>query len=134
MKLLSAALLILATATIMLVDPATAQLHHDCTGQSFTAAEQNTIERNKALKLLVETDPCIVRRALDVLAAIAAPAAGGTTAPEQRSRGIGPRDPTATPDPIENPDLNRLQMASPEAAYDLFQLLKQASSRKSHTQ
>jgi hypothetical protein len=124
-------LLLLTIAILMSADPALAQMRDGSAGPpSFSVSERGIIERNAALKWLVESDPWVVRRAIDAMAAIDAPSAGGAAQPEPRTRGIGPRDPAATIDPLANPDLNRLQLASPEAAYDLFQLLKQAGSGK----
>lgn len=123
--------LLLTIAVLISADPAIAQLRDGSSGPpSFSAAERGIIERNAALKALVESDPLVVRRAIDAVAALDARSADGAATPEPRTRGIGPRDPSVTLDPVANPDLNRLQMASPEAAYDLFQLLKQAGSGK----
>jgi hypothetical protein len=51
--------------------------------------------------------------------------------PAERSHSVNPPSPPAdTSDPGSNRDLDRPQRASPEAANDLFQLLKQAGPKQ----
>lgn len=102
----------------------------------FTIAEEAIIERNEALRSIYETDPALVRRVLD---ALKSPAKSrdkqrnvfGPKVPGGQPPGpIDPSEPGAEFDPATNPDLAILQRGSPEAAHDLFQLLKKASGRK----
>ena len=93
----------------------------------FTFAEEVTIARNDALNELLPLNPWGVRKILDTMAAVKERPAqpktpryrdvfGGDSAPQDSLR----------LDPQKNPDLDILfQRASPEAAYDLFQILKQ---------
>ncbi len=103
----------------------------------FTIAEEAIIDRNEALRSVYETDPALVRRVLDALKS------RGQSRDKQRDAFGGPRVPGAPNparqdpaqsdmqiDPATNPDLAILQRGSPEAAHDLFQLLKKASGRK----
>lgn len=102
----------------------------------FTIAEEAIIERNEALRAVYETDPALVRRVLNALKSrgqskdkqrdVFGPRVPGG----QHSGPSAPSDPGADIDPATNPDLAILQRGSPEAAHDLFQLLKKASGRK----
>ena len=81
----------------------------------FSAADRAVIARNELLARIVDSDPALVRRALDLLDKL----------DEMPTR--GPLEPS------DNPDLDRLSQAppgalnaSPEAVNDLFQLLKKA--------
>ena len=76
----------------------------------FTATEMATIQRNEMLKQVLPADPWLVRQILDDIA-------------RQGREAFAPPDGI---DPFRNPDLR----SSPEAAYDLFQLLKKAASDK----
>jgi hypothetical protein len=102
----------------------------------FTIAEEAIIERNEALRSIYETDPALVRRVLDALKSPAKnkekqrDVFGPRVPGGQRSDPIDPSEPGAEIDPATNPDLAILQRGSPEAAHDLFQLLKKASGRK----
>lgn len=100
----------------------------------FTIAEEAVIERNEALRSVYERDPALVRRALNAMKA------PNRNKGKQRdvfgpgTPGI-PGGPTPVPpgeaiDPGANPDLAIFQRGSPEAAHDLFQLLKKAAGRK----
>jgi hypothetical protein len=121
---------VLALACALLLQPASAA------PRPFTIAEEAIIDRNETLRSLYQTDPAMVRRVLDTLKS------RGQSTDRQRDvfgpsapgdPGSGPRDPSqaeATFDPATNPDLAIFQRASPEAAHDLFQLLKKASGRK----
>ena len=77
---------------------------------AFTAAEMAVVNRNDMMRQVLPADPWLVRRVLDDLA-------------RQGSDAFAPPDGV---DPLRNPDLR----SSPEAAYDLFQLLKKAGSGK----
>jgi hypothetical protein len=90
----------------------------------FSAADRSVIDRNSALKQIVDSDPWLVRRFLDLLAA----QARAMDAPIGRN--AGSLEPAAEPpsDPEHNPDLEALWRASPEASHDLFLLIKQAVS------
>ncbi len=89
----------------------------------FTVAEQAIIHRNAALTLLTKSDPWLVRQVLDAIAQSQArqgdarDAAGQTAASARYER---------PPEPEHNPDLDHLGRSSPEAAHDLFQLIKKA--------
>ena len=101
----------------------------------FTLAEEVVIARNDVLNALQSIDPWGVRMVLDALAA-------AKQLPPDETPGLGDgntRDVFGDPrlrdgdfrlDPAQNPDLKVLfQRASPEAAYDLFQILKRVGSR-----
>lgn len=100
----------------------------------FTIAEEAIIERNDALRSVYETDPGLVRRALDAMKFrsqgkdkqrdVFGPATPGNPG------GEAPILPGDAIDPATNPDLAIFQRGSPEAAHDLFQLLKKAAGRK----
>ena len=89
----------------------------------FTLEEETLIARNEALLELLPLDPQGVRKIVDaVVAAKGKPPAAPV--PQRQ------RDVTAVViDPVRNPDLEVFQRASPEAAYDLFQLLKRVGGR-----
>jgi hypothetical protein len=121
---------VLALACVLLLQPASAA------PRPFTIAEEAIIDRNETLRSLYQTDPALVRRVLDAIKS------RGQSKDRQRdvfgpgapgNAGSDPRDLSqaeATFDPATNPDLAIFQRASPEAAHDLFQLLKKASGRK----
>jgi hypothetical protein len=83
----------------------------------LTPPERAIVARNASLAAL--DDQALVRRALEALGTAAA------SAPRSGLPGdlFGPFDPAA------DPDLAILQRASPEAAHDLFQLIKKASAK-----
>jgi hypothetical protein len=88
----------------------------------FTLEEEIIIARNDALNELFKTDAWSVRKIMDAMAA-----AKQRPSAWERQRDVGdPRtgDGTVQIDPLRNPDLEIFQRSSPEAAYDLFQLLK----------
>ena len=69
-----------------------------------------------------------MRKIVDALNAAQARSAPGEAAPRRdRQRDVG----AVEIDPQRNPDLAYFQRASPEAAYDLFQLLKRVAGGKS---
>mgnify|MGYP003386352978 CR=1 FL=1 len=95
---------------------------------AFSAADQAIITRNASLRASFARDPASVRQALDLMArsrtrAVDLDKPGGLT----RDVPIRRQD-SVDFDASTDPDLGALQRASPEAAHDLFQLLKQASS------
>jgi hypothetical protein len=118
-KLLTAVMLALIAAS----DPAHADLRHGGTPPTFTAAEQTVIDRNAALATLVGSDPWLVRRVLDAIAAADTSPPADANARDGRHTRVEP-----APDPARNPDLDHLGRSSPEAAHDLFQLIKQAGA------
>jgi hypothetical protein len=89
----------------------------------FSPQERTIIERNADLKGVVGRNPRLVRRVLDAIAA--APAQPVGTGPTDRGA-ISPEPPA----PSRNPDLDNLERSSPEAAHDLFLLLKKASQNR----
>jgi hypothetical protein len=97
------------------------------TAPSFTPAETKVIARNELLASIVKEQPLLVRRALDALAvANRQRQIGAPTGPSRDSR--LPKAPDGRPS--RNPDLERMDRASPEALNDLFQLLKQAGAHR----
>jgi hypothetical protein len=108
----------LALALAFTSDPAFAALCHEDASPLFTASEHAIIDRNAALAALVGRDPGLVRCVLDAIAAAGASRSGAGTKQRKYER---------APDPARNPDLDYLGRSSPEAAHDLFQLIKRAS-------
>jgi hypothetical protein len=124
-------LMALAIAIAMIADPAIAQTNSGKRANpAFSQAESEIIHRNATLTLLVNDDPWVVRRFLDALADVEAHKSlmsrdGQINVPTEK--------PPESFDPDENPDVDRMQRASPEAVHDLFQLLKQAAAKKPAT-
>lgn len=88
----------------------------------FTPAEETIIARNDALVRLRTSNPEIVRKVLDALASVK---------PRKR-RDLREAESSTMElpfDPARNPDLVVFARGSPEAAHDLFQLLKQAGTK-----
>ena len=84
---------------------------------AFTAAERATIERNQTLRAALGREPWLVFKALRELRDV------------DRTRDVLlSRDPGADRDfdAERDPDLDQFQRVSPEAAHDLFLLLKKA--------
>jgi hypothetical protein len=79
----------------------------------FDAKDAEVIARNATLRSLKDTDPWLVRRALDAIAKVPPDA--------NAARGPGNRD--------SDPDLDHLR-TSPEALNDLFQVFKAADKRR----
>ncbi len=102
--------LAIAVAALLASAPAVADMRANNATPTFTAAEQEIIDRNASLKNALATDPWVVREFLDALA---------TAEPE-----ASPPAKAGEPDP----DLKRYERASPEAAHDLLQIIKQAGS------
>jgi hypothetical protein len=90
---------------------------------SFSVEEQAVIRRNAALNDLLPRDPALVRKVLDAITS--ANTGGGA-----RSNDGKARKPERPPNPKSNPDLENLGRASPEAAHDLFQLIKKAGQKR----
>jgi hypothetical protein len=89
----------------------------------FNNEEWKVITRNAALSEVVKENPWIVRNLLDALD------------PQRNLNGAEKTEmplehPPDSFDPKENPDVDSLQRASPEAVHDLFQLLKLAAEKK----
>lgn len=76
----------------------------------FTAGEVSLLERNAAVRQVLADNPWLVRRVLDDIA----------------RQGGQPFVPPDSQEEVNNPQ----PRSSPEAAYDLFQLLKQAGADK----
>ena len=94
----------------------------------FTLAEEIIIARNDALNELLAVDPWSVRKIMDAMLA----SKQGAPTKEPAAKAERRRDAGAVViDPQRNPDLEVFQRASPEAAYDLFQLLKRVASGQS---
>lgn len=91
----------------------------------FTLAEETIIARNEALVALLPIDPWGVRRIVDALVAAKQSPPTAPAPPRERQRDVN----AVVIDPVRNPDLEVFQRASPEAAYDLFQLLKRVGGR-----
>jgi hypothetical protein len=107
--------LIAAVLIALLADPAFADLQGAPAGApTFTSEETMTIQRNKTLLEISKTNPWIVRKLLDAV--------------EQSKN--DKKLPAPSNGDGEDPDLDQMQRASPEAAHDLFQLLKQAGEKK----
>jgi ABC-type sugar transport system substrate-binding protein len=88
---------------------------------AFTASEKKIIARNPALRTLLRSDPGLVRRTLDEIAAAkASPGTGG--------RGMPSPDGERRDFLQRNPDLLPLESASPEAVNDLLKRVKAAGS------
>lgn len=102
--------------------PALADLVSSTTPPQFTAEEQTLIRRNAALDELAPSDPWVVRYALDEIAK-----ARSETPPDSSDRAAVRRRYERPPEPERNPDLDQLGRASPEAAHDLFLLIKKAA-------
>lgn len=83
----------------------------------FSTADLDMIARNEILRARVSSEPWLVFRVLREL----------DKAPPERNL-FPSRDPGAPSDfdANKNPDLDRLERAAPEAAHDLFLLLKKA--------
>jgi hypothetical protein len=96
----------------------------------FTLAEESIIARNDLLSALLAVDPVGVRKIVDAL--VASKQRPSTKNKRGRTVDKPPSgDGALVIDPARNPDLIVFQRASPEAAYDLFQLLKQVAGSSS---
>jgi hypothetical protein len=101
---------------VLLTEPVLADLQSVPAGApTFTHEETVIIERNATLSDVSKTNPWIVRKLFDAVE---------QSQPDKTL----PRTPSDSDS--ANPDLDQMQRASPEAAHDLFQLLKQAGQKK----
>jgi hypothetical protein len=93
----------------------------------FTAADEIIIARNEVMRDLRRTHPQDLRRILDALAFVAAKRNDDPDFHRRPARRVPQNNNAERPafDPERNPDLEIYQRSSPEAAHDLFQLLKQ---------
>lgn len=107
-----------AALAVLLSAPARADLQGSPAWPPFTREELIIIHRNASLLEISKSNPWIVRRLLDEMEK-AEP--GGT---DNRS------PPPPSGENGDDPDLGRMERASPEAVHDLFQLLKQAGEKK----
>jgi hypothetical protein len=99
----------------LIAEPAFADLHGvPIDTPVFTHEETVIIRRNATLSEVSKTNPWIVRKLFDAV--------------EQTSPGKDLQTAPADGDSTD-PDLDQMQRASPEAAHDLFQLLKQAGKK-----
>lgn len=100
----------------LLADPAFADLQGaSSTPPAFTQDETAVIERNEALSEIARSDPQLVRKLFDTL----------KQGRPDNTLPTGPSDGESA-----NPDFGQMRRTSPEAAHDLFQLLKRAGERK----
>ena len=108
---------LIAVAAILWLTPS---VQADLTGRSerptFSRSERELIDRNIALRSLIESDPWTVREFLDKLQA---------SGNAELVKGLSETDVDAN---SENPDLDKLGRGSAEAAHDLLQLLKKAGA------
>ncbi|MGE0285355.1 MAG: hypothetical protein AB7I42_00610 [Bradyrhizobium sp.] len=126
-RFLPARELLVFAAALVLADVARAELvGAPSAPPTFSREETQVIERNAALARAVRVDPWTVRRLLDAVAKPAGPVVQSTQPDEDKQ----PLPATEELDPASNPDLPRLQRASPEAVNDLFQLLKLAGAKQ----
>jgi hypothetical protein len=118
----------LIIASLVMTAPARAQSPAPGDAASaFSTDDRAVIARNPMLRSVVEQEPALVRRVLDALAAIESVQPRSSLMPNDRQPIPSPGEPAGT---SSNPDLDRLERTSPEAANDLFQLLKQAATRR----
>jgi hypothetical protein len=108
-----------AALAVLSADPTLAELQSVPSSPSFTGEELVIINRNASLLEMSKTNPWIVRRLLDALEK------ADTDSTDNKS----PPPPSADGN-SDNPDLGRIERASPEAVLDLFQLMKQAGEKK----
>jgi len=98
----------------------------------FTAADEVVIERNEVLQDLRRISPRDVRRILDALAFVASKRNDDPDFHRKPARRMQRDNNSADRpafDPEKTPDLVVYQRSSPEAAHDLFQLLKQIKKK-----
>lgn len=111
--------LLAVAMAVLLFDPAVADLAGSSPPPSFTQEEQVIIDRNPSLLEASRSNPWILRRILDVLE-------NSTSGSDETKSPL----PSSIEHDGDDPDLDRMQRASPEAAHDLFQLLKQAGKKE----
>jgi hypothetical protein len=101
--------------------------------QGFTAEDEAVIARNEMLGALRGVDPEGTRIVLDALAKARAHPEGNRNR-KKRDVTQGGQESPGPVDSARNPDLGiYFQRASPEAAYDLFQILKRVGATSSGT-
>lgn len=95
----------------------------------YSGHEEVLIDRNEVLSKMRREDPESLRQILDLIAS--PPAAPNPPRPTAKPR-IMPFPQREEPafDPTENPDLVLLQRSSPEAVYELLQILKRVGAGK----
>jgi hypothetical protein len=118
--------LLAALAIVVLSQASVAQRPSGAERPSYTPSEQALIDRNAALAKIVDSNPELVRRAIDAIEAAQADSGTRSSPPPSRKNGRRTKVERA-PDPKHNPDLDQFGRMSPEAAHDLFQLIKNAS-------
>lgn len=85
----------------------------------FSAADSAMIARNASLRGIIDRDPWLVHKVLRAIES------GGETR-ELKPAARPQKPPPKTDRPSNDPDLDAFRRSSPEAANDLFQLIKQA--------
>jgi len=85
---------------------------------AFTSTDLTIINRNESLKQIVTEDPWVVYRVLRAMDGAARELVTPAVRPEVRV------------DPKRDPDLGDLPRVAPEAAHDLFILLKKVGQKK----
>ena len=103
---------LMLAATLAAAVPAAAELTI-IGGVEFTESERAVIARNASLRAILASDPATVRAFLDSL--------------QTNGTGVYATPDDATGDTTD-PDVKRLERASPEAAHDLLQLIKKAGA------
>jgi hypothetical protein len=111
-----------AALAVLLTDPVSADLQGSPASPSFTREELVIINRNASLLEMSKTNPWIVRSLLDALEKAEPGSADYQSPPPPSGENSG------------DPDLGRMERASPEAVHDLFQLLKQAGEKRPERQ
>lgn len=91
--------------------------------QLFSKPELNTIDRNQTLRELLKSHPKAVRQALDVMQQNQI---GARSMASEKSDSLQSRD-----ESVADPDLEELERSNPEAARDLFLLIKRVATEKS---
>jgi hypothetical protein len=89
---------------------------------SFSKVEMSIINRNLTLRSLVKTNRKAVRQALDLMQRNQAGLRSGTSAMHD---GLQSRD-----ESVADPDIDELERSNPEAARDLFLLIKRVATEK----
>lgn len=103
--------------TLGFARPASADMSATNAEPSFTPAEVELIARNESLRNALKTEPWLVLRAVKLLEE---PRIGREVVIDHGGRSALPRP---------NPDMGKLERIAPEAAQDLFALLKKAGQK-----
>lgn len=111
--------------TLGLGGTAAADIEADPPQPAFTAADRATIARNASLREAAARDPWVVYRVLRAIDT-GVPAAGS---PREESPAPDSKPPADGFDSARDPDLGNLQRVAPEAAHDLFMLIKKATKQ-----